>query len=546
MPLNIRGFTGWGLIRNLYPSSLPGLLVVGMVLSIFGRPMFAAPSPEQPSRGGILVKLLRNDAPTFDPDQEFIEDVHQPVDPAYNGLVIHNPLKPEEIIPDLAKSWTLSPDGKTLTFILRENVKWHDGEPFSSADVKFTLERLKSPPPGVLSPFKGVFALVESVETPNPTTARIRLSRPSSMFFSLLALTGTSILPKHVFDAGGPNALKDKVVGTGPFKVTRIERGVEYDYERNPNYFKPALPYLDGIRMIVIRDLNTAANAIVSGQIQIVNFNIGKTLAEQIKTRAPQVQVAEIPSTIHAVLILNVKKKPFNDPRVREAVSLTIDRELGIRIVERELATIGGVAPAGSAWALPRTELLKFPEYSLPLQQRRALAKAFLNAAGYPTGFDVEWVHRSDVTHTRWAQFVRDQLAQIGIRGRNIPMEEAAAFAALRSAKYDLYTWYSVIRLDDPTEIIGHCCVAGGDWNVFGYDDPEVARLWEEQDQTVDHGRRLKLTLDIQRKLLNDRPWVWAYWWRETRVWWPQVQNYVPQTLLFAGSSRHEVIWLKR
>lgn len=501
--------------------------------------------------GGVITKWLRGDPASLDPTADTQGDVRQIVDVAYNSLLTHNPLAPEgEIIGDLARDYTVSPDGLTLTFELHEGVTWHDGEPFSSDDVAFTLNRLVDPPEGVRSPHQAELAVIEAVEavkTPDADTVVITLSRPSNVIISVLALSTMSIVPKHLFEAEGDDALVDTILGTGPFMLEEMTRGSEFVFVRNPNYFKTGLPYLDGIRGLVIDDRATAIQALIAGQIQLSQNGLGGAEVEQLQAAAPHYETALVNTyTYWTSGIFDTESELFDDPNVRLAVSLAIDRQALIDLAGNGLGQIGGPIPPWDPNSLNADELAEFPEYDpdLTMDERRDMARQLLAEAGYPDGFDLTWIHRDDGVHIRLAQVVRDNLEQIGIRAVNQPTERTSAFEAFYAGEGNFYTWGNTFRIQDPTNQIGSCCIPGGDWNIFNYDNPELIDIWEAQDRATDPAERAELVKEMQRIVLEDRPRLWGNWAEEVMAWAPEVQNFVPHGGTLTGTARHEVLWL--
>lgn len=535
------------------------LVVAAMVATSCGTqqavPSSAEPGSDQPATpgasaedaryGGTLTQWLRGESGSLDPDQATAGDLHNIVDVAYNTLIARDPQDENEVVPDLAASWEISDDGLVYTFDLVDGVTWHDGEPFTADDVKFTLERLIDPPGEVMSPHQPVLQVIETIETPDALTVELTLSRPSNLLFSVLSLTSVSILPQHLFESEGPDALNDAILGTGPFRVVEFTRGVEYIFEKNEDYFKEGLPYLDGVEMTIVEDRATALQAFIAG-----NFDLGDALlppeAEELRAQRPDFTITELESFNYAHLIFNTHEPPFDDPRVREAFSLAIDRDAAIQIAGDGVGSVGGPIPKSAPFSLPEEELEEFAEFdpSLTIEERRARARELLAEAGYADGLEVRWVHREDGAHLAWGQFVRDQLEQIGVTAINEPLERVAAFDSLLAGEGNFYSWHLTYRVQDPTDQIAQCCIPGGNWNVFDYDNPEVTQLWEEQDATSDPGEREELVHEIQRLLLADRPRAWAYWWVEFRVVSPRVMDFAVQHDLLAG-GRHETIWLQ-
>src|SRR5712692_11675826 len=213
-----------------------------------GAIALAAAHGEKPRYGGKFLSAGNEEILSYDMHQTSLGGIYAAVAPAYNCLIRTSPYDPKalDIIPELAKTWEISDGGKTLTFHLHHGVQWHDGTPFSSADVQYTIERIMHPPKGMVSPRGPVFAaLIERVEAPDPHTVVVYGKGASGLLLPLFANGWNVIIPKHIAEKDPVNALKTTVIGTGPFRLKEPPTSSLWKYERNPDYFKKDLPYLD-------------------------------------------------------------------------------------------------------------------------------------------------------------------------------------------------------------------------------------------------------------------------------------------------------------
>src|SRR5262245_52839378 len=235
-----------------------------------GALALAAAHGEKPRYGGKFLSAGNEEVPFYDLHQTSLGGVYAAVAPAYNCLIRTSPYDPMalDIIPELADTWDLSDGGKTLTFHLHKGVKWHDGTPFSSADVQFTIERIMNPPQGMVSPRGPVFAaLIERVEAPDPDTVVIHGKGPSGMLLPLFANGWNVIIPKHIAEKDPVNALKTRVIGTGPFRLKEPPTQSLWKYERNPEYFQKDRPFLDAIHIHLMTDPQALVAEILSMRI---------------------------------------------------------------------------------------------------------------------------------------------------------------------------------------------------------------------------------------------------------------------------------------
>src|SRR5215468_6225000 len=235
-----------------------------------GALALAAAHGDKPRYGGKFVSAGNEEIPFYGMHQTSFGGVYAAVAPAYNCLIRTSPYDPMamDIIPELADTWDISDGGKIITFHLHKGVKWHDGMPFSSEDVQYTIERIMHPPKGMVSPRGSVFnAIIERVETPDPDTVVIHGKGPSGLLLPLFANGWNVIIPKHIAEKDPVNALKTTVIGTGPFRLKEPPTSSLWKYERNKDYFKKDMPFLDEMEIHIITDPQAMAAAILSRRV---------------------------------------------------------------------------------------------------------------------------------------------------------------------------------------------------------------------------------------------------------------------------------------
>ena len=227
-----------------------------------------ARAADTPRRGGILLAAIAADAPSLDPHQEETFATLQLVAPCYSTLLQIDPYHYPRVIGDAATEWKIAADGLTYTFKLRQGIRFHDGSPLTSADVKATYEKIVFPPSGVRSIRKNAYAAVASIETPDASTIVFKLKHPSASLLDNLASPWNVIYPKKYLDKD-PNYFKTNIVGSGPFKFKSHTRGSTFEGERNPDYFIKDRPYLDGYKFFISTETSARAAAIRSGRAYI-------------------------------------------------------------------------------------------------------------------------------------------------------------------------------------------------------------------------------------------------------------------------------------
>src|SRR5499433_1807168 len=292
-----------------------------------GALALAAAHGEKPRYGGKFLSAGNEEIPFYDLHQTSLGGIYAAVAPAYNCLVRTSPYDSMalDIIPELADTWEIGDGGKTITFHLHQGVKWHDGTPFSSADVKYTVERIMNPPKGMVSPRGPVFAaIVERVEAPDPDTVVIHGKGPSGLLLPLFANGWNVIIPKHIAEKDPVNALKTTVIGTGPFRLKEPPTSSLWKYERNPDYFKKGLPYLDEMEIHIITDPQAMAAAVLSKRVfwtdafphPSLDQDLGKSMVKQ----NPNLVLSNVAVIGIAYLTMQTEKAPFDDVRVRQAI----------------------------------------------------------------------------------------------------------------------------------------------------------------------------------------------------------------------------------
>lgn len=322
---------------------------------------------EQPRSGGVLYISQGVEPKSYDPIQETSLDSLAPVIPCYSGVVQHDPLEPTKVISDLAEKWEMSPDGLSYTFRFYDNVKWHDGNPFTSEDARSTLEVVRRPPRGILSPRQEWLRAVDKIEAPDKNTLKISLQNPSPSFLHNLGDGRMVIVPKHVFEAQG-NMKKD-IVGTGPYKFKSSIPDASFSVAKNPNYFVKGFPYLDGITWYIITDPATRFAALRTRRVQATPLGaMGLTPSQSeiiLKEMSDKVNVHKYSSLIFLAFWMPYGRPPWNDGRVRRAVELAIDRPNVIKLAMEDVAYASGFMPPGD-WALPAASWRKCPATGSP------------------------------------------------------------------------------------------------------------------------------------------------------------------------------------
>src|SRR4030095_7473301 len=461
-------------------------------------------------------------------------------------LLQTDPYAYPKIIGDAASEWKISPDALTYTFKIRPGIKFHDGSPLTSVDVKATYDKLISPPDGVRSVRKNAYAAVTSVEAPEPGTVVFKLKFPSASLLENLASPWNVILPKKYLDKD-PNYFKTNVVGSGPFKFKNYTRGSTFEGERNPDYFIKDRPYLDGYKFFVSTETSARAAAIRSGRAYIEFRTMPLAEVEAIRKQlGDKVVVQDTPATGIFGIWANQTIKPFNDERVRKALSLGLDRYTMSRVLYpiASLKDVGGLMRPGTQWAMSEAELQKFPGFGKDMEKNRAEAKRLLAEAGYPNGLKVVLKNRNvRVPYIDFGTFVVQEWRKIGIEAEQRPLETAAWFADGRdTGSFEVIVNGVFNYADDPDLFLERYTT--GDTNNWGrFSDPRIDDLFSRQARTLDPAERKKQVNEIEKIVLENAYHIPGLWWARSVVHWAKVKNYVAPPNHYSNQKLQDV-WL--
>ena len=382
-------------------------------------------------QGGILRVFHRDSPASMSIVEEGSISAIMPMMGVFNNLVLFDQHVPQNrvqsIVPDLATSWTSNEEGTELTFTLREGVKWHDGKPFTAADVKCTYDLLtgKAKEKLRLNYREAWFLNLGEMTTNGDSEVTFHLKRPQPAFISLLASGYSPIYPCHV----SARDMRTHPVGTGPFKFVEYKPNQSIKVERNPDYWKPGRPYLDGIEYTIIPNRSTAILAFVAGKFDMTfPYEVSIPLVKQVKSQAPQAICEVKPMNGRANLLVN-PAPPFDNPALRRAMQLSLDRKSFIDILGEGQYDVGAVLqpPPEGIWGMPREMLEQLTGYGPDVKKNREEARALMRSLGY--GPDNRLKVKVSARNIAWyrdpAAILIDQLKEIWIDGELDAIETA-------------------------------------------------------------------------------------------------------------------------
>ena len=515
----------------------------------------AAPATPTPSsaarRGGVMVAYTTDLGRTLDPAQES-SAVNQPVfTSAFNRLTrIDASRLPRErvLIGDLAQSWEAKAGGTEWTFKLREGVAWSDGKPFSSADVKATLDRILKPTGGIKPTFTSVLKVISAVDTPDARTVVIKTSKPAPWLGEVLMQPPASIVPAHIV-AADQRALENKPLGTGPFAFKDWRKGVSVEWTRNDNYWNKPYPYLDGVKWIEIKEASTQFAAFRTGRVHFTGFATRGLEVSEIRTlkkEMPDAHISEYSSTSIWILWMNNKSGPFKDVRVRQAVAKAVNQK---EVIEIALEGAGFQSDFSGditlAWALPKAEQDKIPAIRGPNDKDIAEAKALMKDAGYGNGLAVNWLVGDRPVYVSRHAVLSDQLSKIGIKSTTKTAAYPSEYVpALRDGKFDMSDSAAVAAMYDPSALLDPW-MKGGLENRSGFEDAKIAELYDKQSSLTDPLERKKLMDQAQLRLWELAPSVPISIAKYYLALRPEVQGWTHPGVL-RDNYMLETIWFKQ
>ncbi len=417
-----------------------GLLTLPLVLALAALP---ATAQEKPRHGGELIFVVPSQPPSYDGHQEETFGLIHPVAPHYNTLLRVDPFDRTGTKPvgDLAESWTISKDGLVYTFKLRRGVKFHDGSEMTSKDVKASFDKIIFPPAGMKSSRGASYQSVEVVEAPDPSTVRFRLKWPEASFLLNLASPWNFIYRADIL-AKDMRWYEKNVMGTGPFTFVEHVKGSHWVGKKNPNYWDKGKPYLDGYRAIFISS-SSAQVAAVRGERAMIQFRGFSPAERDSLTQAlgPKITVQESPWDCVLMVALHHEKKPFDDKRVRRALTLALDRYEASKNLSRIaiVRDVAGVQVPGTPYATPPAELEKLAGYGRDINAARAEARRLLKEAGVPEGFAFTFKNRGiPMPYEPISIWLIDQWKQIGFNVKQEIVEASAYHPMLKRGDFEV------------------------------------------------------------------------------------------------------------
>ncbi|MDI1286833.1 MAG: ABC transporter substrate-binding protein [Reyranella sp.] len=526
---------------------------MGMLCAITALGLAATPALAQKS-GGTLKMYFQDNPPSASIHEEATTSTVVPFMGLYNNLVLFDQQIPQNslstIRPDLAESWAWSADGKQLTFKLKPGVKWHDGKPFTAKDVQCTWDMLTGRSETLKlrkNPRKSWYWNLEKVTTNGDLEATFHLGQPQPSLLVLLASGYSPVYPCHVSTAD----MRTKPIGTGPFKIADWKQKEIVRLTRNPDYFKKGKPYLDGIDFSIVPARATAILGFVTNRYDMTApYAVTIPLLKDMKTQSPKA-ICEVASMNNNTnLIVNREAPPFDNPDVRRAMLLSLDRKTFIDIINQGEADIGGVmepAPNG-VWGLPKAMYDTIPGYGPDVQKNRAEAREIMKKLGYGPDkkLKLKVATRNHLLYRDPAVLLIDQLKEVYLEGELELVDTSLWFAKVARKDYSIGLNTTGAGVDDPDQMYFENFACKSERNYTGYCNPEIEKLFPVQSRETDLEKRRQIVHQIDQKLLEDGARPVIMWNASGSCWHPYVKGFRPMVNSLYNGSRFEDVWMDK
>jgi peptide/nickel transport system substrate-binding protein len=524
------------------------------VIALFLVGLLASNPAVAQKRGGTL-RLYHNDNP---PSTSLLEESTiasvTPFAAIFNNLVVFDPHQPHEsldtIIGDLAESWSWDTTNTKLTFKLRQGVKWHDGTPFTAKDVQCTWRMLIGKQEGAdfhRNPRKVWYTKLQDISINGDYEATFELSEPQPSLPVLLASAFSPVYPCHV----PQQVMRTKPVGTGPFKLVEFKRGDSIRLVRNPDYFKKDRPYLDEIAFRVIDSRATRILAFSAGEFDITfPSDLTVALVRDVKARAPAAICETMAAGVQINLMVNRVNPPFDNPDIRRAMQLAIDRKPFNSILMEGHGFLGGAMlpkPVGE-WGMPPGTVSQLTGYGAATDKNVAEAQAIMQKLGFsdakPLAIKIQT--RNLATYRDPAVILVDQLKKIYIAGELDILDTPRWYARLAKKDYTIGLNVTGVSVDDPDGNIVENYSCKSERNYTQYCNAEVDRLLAAQSRELDKSKREKIVWEIEKLLAEDAARPSIVWSAAGNCWQPYVKNFQPHDNSQYNNTRFEDVWLDK
>jgi len=473
-------------------------------------------APPTPQRGGILKISNPGEPPILNPMANCSMRVIGWTAEVFNGLIMIDPsqeeVSVEKVVPSLAEKWEISSDKRVYTFHLRRGVKFHDGQPFTARDAKYSLDFFADPEKAALA---SLVEVVERVEIVDDHTVRVHLKYPHASFLLYLSFPYCVMLPAHLSKVNPKSS--DFLIGTGPFKFKSRIPGKVWIYERNPDYFIKGLPYLDGVEFYTMIT-SVGTDAFIGGRLDMAH-NLRNSLDDQhqvdkIKRNVPAAAVKLKPTNVLRGVVFNVAglkdhKGPWQDVRVRRAMAMVTDYPGAIIAGQGgiEMGVSSGIVPPHVPTGLSWKEVEKILGIDKPMDVRIKEAKKLMKEAGYPEGFKAELITRETAIFTKPAEYLTESWRKnLNIQVDIKALPPAVLFPRQDTGDFDLELDGSPALIGGSPEETLRMFLSKAITNYGRWSNAEYDRLYYQLVREADSKKRAEISAKMQRISLEEIP----------------------------------------
>jgi peptide/nickel transport system substrate-binding protein len=465
--------------------------------------------PAMAQKPGGVLRIQHFDSPaSMSILEESTRAAEQPAMAVFNNLVLYDQHvaqnSMDHIVPDLATSWSWSDDGKTLTFPLHQGVKWHDGKPFTAADVKCTWDLLMGQGPDRLrvNPRKSWYENVAEVTTHGDFEVSFHLKEKQPALLALLASGWAPIYPCHV----PAREMRQHPIGTGPFKFVEFKPNEYIKLTRNPDYWKPGRPYLDGIEFTIMKEIAPRNLAFFAGNFDVGSpYGVSPPTLKDFQEQAPKAICETTGVNVPRTMLINTAKPPFDNVELRRAMTLAIDRDAFSTIINGGVRRVGALMmpPPEGVWGLDEAALKTLPGYDPDFQKSLAAARTIMEKLGYgPDKHLVTKLSTRDIPSWRQpAVLLNAQLKEIYIDADLDIVDTTQWYPKMARKDFTIGAVPIETGVDDPDEMFVENFGCGSLRNYAGYCDADVEKLIHAQSLEVDADKRRTIVAEIEKKL---------------------------------------------
>jgi len=499
----------------------------------------------EPKRGGTLVYGVTGEPPSTDCHAITTYAAVHVLAPHYSLLIKVDQDNYPKLKPDLAESWNVSSDGLTYTFKIRGGVLFHDGSALTAKDVKATFDRLRAPPKGVISIRQALFSDIDSIDAPDAATLVMKLKSPDPSLLSTLALPYNCVYSADKL-AQDPEFPSKTVMGSGPFVFVEHQAGAHWTGKRFDKYFEKDKPYLDGFRAVFIKS-TAVVTALQGGQIQAEFRSISPGERTQLEAALKdRIVIQESPWVCKVDLIFNTEAAPFDKPKVRQALSMAIDRWGGSSALSKItiVKPVGGPLLPGSSIALSDAELAALPGYAREPEKARAEAKRLLAEAGV-TDLKFKLINRS-VNHpfTPVGVYVIDQWRRIGVTAEHQQLEVSLQKSTIANGTFQVALDAFCADSDDAKPLlVTYLSKARSPRNMARNNSPAIDALYDKFNAALTEADQKKVAGDLQRAIITETNSVPVIWYSRLVAHVPQMKGWKILPTHFANQDLADV-WL--